>query len=104
MTTETKDVKRPNLERMAEIERKHFGRCFDQVWGAGRQTLIELLDYPKHGSGKRVMLIKTFEKPVPKSGSRGWPDLMSCYCFTEVDDPSNTWDGLDAALNLLETK
>lgn len=106
MTTQTKEVKRPNSDRMHEIEHKHFGQCLDQLWGQGRRTLIELMDWPKAGPGKRAILVKQFESPAPKPGSgRDWPDLMSCYVFTEIDDEKTmTWDGLDAALASREPK
>lgn len=36
-----------NSDIMHDIEGRHFGHCVDQMWGAGRRTLIELMDYPK---------------------------------------------------------
>jgi hypothetical protein len=86
---------------MHEIEGKHFGRCVDQVWGAGRRTLIELMDYPK--ARCQAVIVKQFDSPAPKQdSSKPWPDLISAYVYIPVEDESNTWAGLDQALRKFE--
>lgn len=85
---------RPYADKVHAIEGKHFGRCYDQVWGAGRRTLIELLDFPAANS--TVMLVKRFAGPVPKTGS-DWPDLEALYVYVPVET-DNTWDGLERDL------
>lgn len=103
-STSTRAVQsRPNADRMHDIEGKHFGRCVDQVWGYGRRTLIELMDYPK--ARCQAVIVKQFDGAAPRSGSgKPWPDLLSCYVYVPVDDASNTWEGLDRALDAYETK
>jgi len=88
---------RPRADQMHEIEGKHFGRCVDQMWGLGRRTLIELMDFP---AGKTtVVVVKQFESAVPRPGTRRpWPDLLSAYVYVPIADASNTWAGLDTAL------
>lgn len=89
-----------NSDTMHAIEGRHFGRCVDQVWGEGRQTLIELMDYPK--ARCQVVVVKQYDAPVPTRSSKEWPDLVSAYVYIPVEDDSNTWAGLDHALTAFE--
>lgn len=90
-------VEKSNNERMYEIEGKHFGRCLDQLWGAGRRTLVELMDYPK--ARCQVVIVKQFDSPAPRAGmSKPWPNLIATYVYVPISDDSNTWDSLDDAL------
>lgn len=93
-------------ELMHDIEGRHFGRCLDQVWGAGRRTLIERLEFKNMGSGYlTAVVVKMFEKPVPSmSSSKPWPDLAGVWVFVPLEDETNTWQGLDAALTAFEAK
>lgn len=101
MTTGTTERARSDI--MHDIEGRHFGRCIDQIWGAGRRTLIELMDFPK--AKTTVVVVKQYERAVPRSGSgKPWPDLEACYVYAPVADQTNTWEGLDAALSALEKK
>jgi hypothetical protein len=95
-------AKSVNADIMHDIEARHFGRCVDQVWGAGRRTLIELMDYPK--ARCQVVIIKQYDDAVGKSPSGKWPDLISCYVYVPIEDDSNTWTGLDAALTKFEAE
>lgn len=88
-----------NSDIMHDIEGRHFGRCLDQVWGAGRRTLIELMDYPK--AKCQVVVVKQFDKPVPRNSS-SWPDLIATYVYVPLKDEDNTWTGLDLALDEFE--
>lgn len=98
MTNTSKRVSQTNNDTMHDIEGRHFGRCVDQVWGAGRRTLIELMDYPK--ARCQAVVVKQYDTPVPKmASSKPWPDLISAYVYIPVNDESNTWAGLDAALS-----
>jgi hypothetical protein len=100
MTANPKSV---NASTMHDIEGRHFGRCVDQVWGTGRRTLIELMDYPK--ARCQVVVVKQYDAPVPKSGSgKLWPALTSCYVYVPIEDDSNTWTGLDEALTKFEAE
>ena len=93
---------RTNSDTMHDIEGRHFGRCVDQVWAAGRRTLIELMDYPK--ARCQAVVVKQFDTPVPKlTSAKPWPDLIAAYVFIPVDDESNTWAGLDRALDRFES-
>jgi hypothetical protein len=93
---------RTNSDKMHDIEGRHFGRCVDQLWGAGRRTLIELMNYPK--ARCQAVVVKQYDEPVPKfSSGKPWPDLISAYVYIPVDDDSNTWAGLDQALTAFET-
>jgi len=70
---------------------------------AGLSTLKEgeLMDFPK--ARCQAVIVKRYESRVPTSGgSKPWPDLMSCYVYVPVEDESNTWTGLDAALRKFE--
>lgn len=97
MTGITKRVSHTNSDTMHDIEGRHFGRCLDQVWGAGRKTLIELMDYPK--ARCQVVVVKHYDTAVPRSASgKPWPELIATYVYIPVADESNTWDGLDKAL------
>ncbi len=99
----TKPAQRTRADTMHDIEGRHFGRCLDQVWGAGRRTLIELMEYPK--AKATVIVVKRFERSVPQSGSsKPWPDITSAYVYLETEDHTNTWTGLEAALEAYETK
>ena len=102
MTTSTKTTtQRKRRDILHVIEGRHFERCLNQVWSNNRRTLIEVMDWPK--ARRTIILIKNYEKPVPRSGSgRDWPDLESTYAYVPLDDDSNTWDGLDAALSKVE--
>lgn len=88
--------KRPRDDRAREIERKHLGRCIDQLWGAGRRTLLELMDFPD--ARCQVILIKRFESRVPTRGSGEWPDLTSLSVYVPIPDEGMTWESLDKAL------
>jgi len=82
---------------MHEIEEKHLGRCFEQLWGYGRRTLFELMEV--RGTGKQVVVVKQFESRVPASGSRKpWPDLIAAQVYAVIDEGNMTWTGLDEAL------
>lgn len=94
---------RTNNDIMHEIEGRHFGRCVDQMWGTGRRTLIELMEYQK--AACQAVIVKQYAAPVPKSeSSKPWPDLISAYVYVPVEDASNTWVGLDAGLTAYEEK
>lgn len=97
MTTKT------NSDIMNDIEGRHFGRCIDQMWGTGRRTLIEVMDYPK-GRGQAV-IVKQYDSAVPRAGAgKPWPALTSAYVYLPAEDESNTWTGLDRALSDFEAK
>lgn len=102
MSNNTKaTTERNRRDILHDIEGRHFERCLNQVWSNNRRTLIEVMDWPK--ARRTIILIKNYEKPVPRSGSgRDWPDLESCYAYVPLDDDSNTWDGLEAALTKVE--
>jgi hypothetical protein len=92
---------RTRADIMHDIEGRHFGRCIDQLWGAGRRTLVELMDYPK--AKRTVIVVKHFETSVPKSGSsKPWPDLTAVGVYVPVEDDTNSWTGIDEALTKLE--
>ncbi len=85
---------------MHDIEAKHLGRCIDQVWRNGRKTLIELMEI-KNRPGDHVVVVKQFEQRVPTMGSsKPWPDLSAVWLYVPIDDRTNTWDGLDRALQI----
>lgn len=100
MTNTATRAQQTNSDRMHEIEGKHFGRCIDQLWGTGRRTLIELMDYPK--ARCQVVVVKQFDSSVPKMGTRDWPDLIATYVYVPIGDTDNTWDSLDEALRKFE--
>jgi len=90
----------PRREIMHDLEARHFARCLDQLWGAGRRTLVERMEFKNMGSGYlTAVVVKMFEKPVPKPESRkDWPDLTGVWVYVPIKDESNTFEGLDAAL------
>lgn len=100
MTSTAKRAEQTNCDRMHEIEGKHFGRCIDQLWGAGRRSLVELMDYPK--ARCQVVVVKQYDSPVPKAGAREWPELIATYVYVPIGDKENTWDSLDKALRKFE--
>jgi hypothetical protein len=79
-----------------EIERKHLGRCLDQVWGAGRRALIERMELIDHRS--TVIIVKHFEKAVPKSSARDWPELAGVYVYVPLPEHDRTWEEADREL------
>ncbi len=89
---------RPRADQMHDIEAKHFGRCIDQLWGSGRRSLIERMEWPKGGG--TVMLVKHFAYGVP-DGYGDWPDLIGVQAYVEIHD-DGTWGGFDAKLTELE--
>lgn len=54
--TESTNEQRPRREIMAAIERKHLGRCLDQLWGTGRRVLVERMELKDHRSN--VIVVK----------------------------------------------
>jgi hypothetical protein len=83
-------------ERWREIERKHLGRCLDQVWGEGRRALIERIELIDHRS--TVIVIKLFEKSVPKSSAREWPELSGVWVYVPLPENDRTWEETDREL------
>jgi hypothetical protein len=84
-------------ERMQEIERKHLGLCMEQVWPTGRRCVIERRQLIDHRS--TVVVIKWFEKSVPKNSYAAWPEITSMDVYLPIQD-DNTFDGMDRALDL----
>jgi len=94
---------RMRADAMHAIEGAHFGRCIEQAWDPTRQMLFEVMDYPK--ARCLAVIVKRFQKPVPKPGSGGqWPDLASAEVYLPVDDKSASWVGLDMALRKYEAE
>ena len=88
--------------QMKDIEHRHLGRCLWQMLSDSRMIMVELMDYPEAKS--TVVVVKHYDKPIPKSGSsKPWPKLIASYIYAEIDD-SNTWDGLDKALEAMKKK
>jgi hypothetical protein len=94
-TTEPK-AEQSRREVMQAIEEKYLGRCIDQAWGNGRRHLIELMEI--RGTSRKAVVVKQFERSVPRGYSRDWPELAGAWVYVEVDPDNNTWDGLDRAL------
>jgi hypothetical protein len=97
MSITEKKTEQSRRDIMHAIERKHLGRCLDQLWGQGRRVLVERMELIDRRSN--VIVVKEFEKRVPTSGSGGeWPDLIGAWVYVPIDDKDNTWEGLDRAL------
>lgn len=100
-TTKERPAQRPRADIMHDVEARHFGRCIDQVWGGGRLSLIELMEYPK--ARCTAVIVKRFESAVPKEGSgKPWPDLIASYIYVPVEGDDNTWAGLERTLEAFE--
>jgi len=83
-------------DTMRAIERKHLGRCLDQIWTNGRRVLIEQMDLVDHRSS--VIVVKRFERAVPKDGRGDWPELAGVQVYIPIDEHDHTWDELDREL------
>jgi hypothetical protein len=92
----TNTTEKTRLQRWEEIERKHLGRCIDQVWGAGRRVLIEKMELKDHRS--TVIVIKRFEKAVSKSSSQPFPELEGVDVFVPLPARKFTWEETDEEL------
>lgn len=91
------DESKSRRDTMREIEQKHFGQCFDQIWSDGRRTLIERMEL-RDTPGLFAVVVKQFESRVPSSSSKPWPELSGCWVYVPVEDGDSTWTGLDEKL------
>jgi hypothetical protein len=84
-------------KRTQDIAHKHFDRCLWQMLSDNRMIVVEHWGFSR--AKTTVIVVKHFQKPIPKNGGKGsWPKLEASFFYVPVDDVDNTFDSLESVL------